>query len=136
MQVPVTALGGGLAGLAMGLYRQAVILRCESKSKAYDNMVFGDRIFRGSWAGYFLAPPIMGVGVWLLQSTRSRNWFAFAMGMGFICFGILYIGVRLSSYVRIEGGQVKRTDFGREKEVLNLDDILSVALDGCFFVVR
>jgi len=136
MQVPVTALGGGVAGVVMAMYRQAVKFRCESKSKTYENTPFKDCVFRNSWTGYFWAPPIMGLGVYLLQSTRSRNWFVFAIGMGFICFGILCIGVLMSSSVRIEGGRVKLIDFGREREVLDLKDILSVALDGSSFIVR
>ena len=137
MQVPVTALGSVIAGLAMITIRSIKVRRCEIDSRNYAPTAFCDRVFRNSWTSYFWFPPAVGFGVYILASTRSHpHWFPLILGMGAILGGVATIPVFMSSCVRIKSGEVTLVDCGRVRGSLKLDDILSVTLDGSSFKVR
>jgi hypothetical protein len=137
VRVPVTSISLVISGAIMAAMRGVKMRRCESQSRNYSEADFHERVFRTSWTSYFWAPPVVGYGVYFLVSTRSHpNWFSFALGMTCILGGLAMVPIFMSTYVSIKNGEVTLIDCGRVRGKVNLEDILSVKVDGTSLIVR
>ena len=126
-----------ISGVVMAVIRGIRVRQCESQSRKYSEAAFHGRVFRASWTSYFLTPPVVAIGVYILVSTRSHpHWFPFVLGMACILGGLALVPILVSSYVRVKNGEVTLIDCGRVQGNVNLEDILSVKVDGTSFIVR
>src|SRR5260370_18841239 len=114
VRVPATTISLMISGVVMAVIRGIRVRQCESQSRKYSEAAFHGRVFRASWTSYFLTPPVVAIGVYILVSTRSHpHWFPFVLGMACILGGLALVPILVSCYGRVKNGEVTLIDCGR-----------------------